>query len=415
VAPSGIRGVFRRPAQDSLSLVRRRAQPATVAIVRLTCTAVAAFLVARTLTHTPSPIVAPLTALLVIQVTLSHTLRSALQRVLSVVAGVLVALTLSVLLGFTWWSLGVTIAAALAVGYVLQLADVVLEVPISAMLILSLPTEAAVTARIFETLIGAATGLASNLVFAPLRLQPAEEAIDEISGRLAQLLDQIADDLAAGIGPQRTGAWVDRARVLTGEFDRVAQALGQAEESVKLNPRGTTVIDPRIYLRHRLEVLDHVTLTVRGIARSLNDSVGLTGEVNPVSDPAAAEGIADLLRDLAVALRAFGRLARSKSVDRDALKSTVDRHLAEAGEHQGEVDDVLRPDPAPPSSGWPLRGELLAHLDRLRGELHPPPQRRDRPVRAVEPETWGRRLRDAAHRRWPRHHGPDEAPPTSGR
>jgi uncharacterized membrane protein YgaE (UPF0421/DUF939 family) len=383
--------------------VRRRAQPATVAIIRLSCTAVVAFLAARALTHIASPIVAPLTALLVIQVTLSHTFRSALQRVLSVIAGVLVALVLSELLGFTWWSLGVTIAAALAVGYVLRLGDNVLEVPISAMLILSLPTKAAVTERIFETLIGAATGLASNLVFAPLRLQPAEEAIDEISGRLAELLDQIANDLAAGIGPQRTSAWVERARVLTAEFDGVADALGQAEESVKLNPRGTTVIDPRIYLRHRLEVLDHVTLTVRGIARSLNDSVGLRDQVNPVADAPAAEGIADLLRDLAVALRAFGHLARSKSVDRDALKSTVDRHLAEAGEHRGEVDDALRSDPAPASSGWPLRGELLAHLDRLRAELHPPPQRRDRPVRAVEPEAWGRRIRDATRLRWYRH------------
>ena len=41
------------------------------------------------------------------------------------------------LAGFTWWSLGITIAAGLAVGYALHLGDAVLEVPISAMLILS--------------------------------------------------------------------------------------------------------------------------------------------------------------------------------------------------------------------------------------------------------------------------------------
>ena len=388
-------------AQQSLSVVRRRAQPATVTIARLTVTAVVAFVVARLLTHTTSPILAPLTALLVVQVTLYQTFRSALQRVASVVLGVLLALGLSGLLGFTWWSLGITIAAALTVGYALRLGDSILEVPISAMLILSLPTETAVAQRILATLIGAATGLLSNLVVAPLRLQPAEEAIDEISRRLAGLLDQMANDLAAGAGPERTGAWVARARRLTAEFEHVERALGQAEESVRLNPRGTTVIDPRVYLRRRLETLERATLTIRGIARSLNDSVGIDGEVNPVRDVPATQRIADVLRELAAALRAYGQLARSKSVDRDALKRDVDHHLDEASEHQGEVREVLRADPSAPSTSWPLRGELVTHLERLRGELYPAPQRRERPLRAIEPEQVRDRAREVT-RLWRR-------------
>ena len=110
LAPS-VGRVFRRPAQESLSLVVRSAQPATVAIARLTITAVLAFVVARLVTGADSPILAPLTALIVIQVTLYQTFRSALQRVASVVAGVLVALGLSSALGFTWWTLGIAIAA----------------------------------------------------------------------------------------------------------------------------------------------------------------------------------------------------------------------------------------------------------------------------------------------------------------
>jgi uncharacterized membrane protein YgaE (UPF0421/DUF939 family) len=390
----------RRPAHQWVNLVRRHAQPAAITIARLTVTAVVAFVLARVITGARVPILAPLTALLVVQVTLYHTLRTALQRVASVVAGVLVALALSTTLGFTWWSLGITIAAALTIGYLLRLGDSVLEVPISAMLILSLPSETAVTGRIFATLIGAATGLVSNLIVAPLHIQSAEEAIDDLGRRLADLLDRMADDLAEGMGPERTREWVARARVLTAELDHVEEALGRAEESVKLNPRSPLVVDPRVYLRRRLERLEHATLTIRGIARSLNDSVGISDELNPVRDLHAARPVAVVLRELAAALRAYGRLAHSKEVDRDALKTDVDQHLAGAAEQQREVADVMRADAAAPSAGWPLRGELVTHLDRLRSDLYPAPPSHGR-TGARAREALRRPVR-AVKRRWRR-------------
>jgi hypothetical protein len=106
-----------------------------------------------------------------------------------------------------------------------------------------------------------------------------------------------------------------------------------------------------------------------------------------------------VLRELAAALRAYGRLARSKEIDRDALKADVDHHLAEANEHQGAVTEILRADPAEPSDAWPLRGELVTHLDRLRNELSPAPPRLggDRPATAKQ--SWFRPVR-AAMSRW---------------
>lgn len=337
-----------------------------------------AFLVAHFVTG--DNVLAPLTALLVVQATLYRTFRIALQRVASVVAGVLLAVGLSTALGLTWWSLGITIAAALTVGYALRLGESVLEVPISAMLILALPTEAEVAGRIVATIIGAATGLLSNLVLAPLRLQPAEEAVEEQGGRLADLLQEVADDLAAGRGPERTEAWVVRARELTDAADRVEDALGQAEESVRLNPRSTRVTDPRVYHRRRLQALENATLIVRGIARSLNDSRGISDEVSPVRDPEATQRIADVLRELAAVLRPYGRLARSKEVDRDALKADVDRHLEQATQRHETAAERLRSDPESAPSGWPLRGELISHLDRLRTQLEPPSRHEPRPV-----------------------------------
>jgi uncharacterized membrane protein YgaE (UPF0421/DUF939 family) len=306
---------------------------------------------------------------------------------------VLVALGLSEAFGFNWWSLGATVAAALAIGYALRLGDSVLEVPISAMLILSLPVGNVVMERVVETLIGAAVGLVSNLVLAPLRVQPAEEAVDDLGRRLAELLDEMSADLSSGAGPERTDAWLGRARELTADFERVDQALGQAEESVRLNPRSALVVDPRVYHRRRLEALEHATLTIRGITRSLKDSAGISEEVNPVRDQHAAGQVAAVLRELAAALRAYGRLARSKEVDRDALKADVDRHLSEANEHQGAVKEILRADPDEPSTAWPLRGELVTHLDRLRNELYPAAPRAQNPDGASPQRDWRRAVR----------------------
>ena len=110
-----------RRAPVSLTLVRHRAQPTTATIVRLTVTAVFAYLLALPLPNTSRPVMAPLTALLVVQVSIYQTLRTAVRRVASVVAGVLLALGLSAWVGFTWWSLGIAIALGLTVGYALHL------------------------------------------------------------------------------------------------------------------------------------------------------------------------------------------------------------------------------------------------------------------------------------------------------
>src|ERR1700722_8982064 len=124
-------------APETLTVVRHRAQPTVATIARLATTAIAAYLFALLLPLTSRPVLAPLTALLVAQVTLYQTVRNAVRRVASVLAGVLLAVAFSALIGFTWWSLGITIIAGLSLGYALRLGDHIIEVPISAMLILA--------------------------------------------------------------------------------------------------------------------------------------------------------------------------------------------------------------------------------------------------------------------------------------
>src|SRR5215472_17231670 len=155
-ARAAARAVARRQAEQ-LTLVRRRAQPAAVYITRMTATAVFAYLLALQLPGGSSrSVLAPLTALLVVQATLFRTIRSAVQRVIGVTAGVVAAVAVSAYVPFSWWVLGLLVAATLSLGIVLRLREEILEVPISAMLIFAVDSNAAATSRITETLVGAA-------------------------------------------------------------------------------------------------------------------------------------------------------------------------------------------------------------------------------------------------------------------
>ncbi|MBO0776622.1 MAG: hypothetical protein J2P34_09920 [Actinobacteria bacterium] len=400
-----------RATPQTLTLVRHRAQPAAAFITRLSLTAVSAYLIALPLTDKLRPVLAPLTALLVVQITTYHTIRNAVQRVVSVVAGVLVAVALSALIGFTWWSLAMVVIAGLVLGHVLRLGEHVLEVPISGMLILAVGSGAAATGRISETLVGAGVGLLGGLIFPPLRVQPAEEAIEELSRQLAGLLEQMAADLQQGSITDKAAERLNRARALGRDIHRADQALAQAEESLRLNPRARLPLNPRarplahagVALREGLETLEHVTTTIRGITRSLRDTAD--ADAGPAQDPEIREALAAVLRELASAIRAYGRLVRADilgpaAASRELLHEELMQRLNSARALQQRLTDLLRPDPAAGLPAWPLRGELLTHLDRLRGELQAQQEARDRwpQQRTARRRAWLRARRPAIRR-----------------
>jgi uncharacterized membrane protein YgaE (UPF0421/DUF939 family) len=371
-------------APVTLTLVRRRAQPTAATIVRLTLTAVFAYLLTLPLPNTSRSVMAPLTALLVVQVSIYQTLRTAVRRVASVVAGVLLALGLSAGVGFTWWSLGIGVGLGLTVGYALHLREEVLEVPISAMLIMSVGTRSAATGRIVETFIGTAAGLVAGFVLTSPRVQPAEEAIEDLCRMMAELLDRMAAGLAGGPVHAATASdWLAQARALGSEIRRVDDALRQAEESTKLNPRSLRLPHTTITLRESLETLEREAITLRVLARSLADSTRLADDDNPLADPDVRHRLAGLLRELSAAVKTYGSLATEFDAPRhDLLESELQRHLATAHQEQDRLSELLGADPAARPVGWPLRGELISHLDRFRAELQAgKPDRRARPRR----------------------------------
>jgi uncharacterized membrane protein YgaE (UPF0421/DUF939 family) len=375
------RAVARRQAEQ-LTLVRRRAQPAAVYITRLTLTAVFAYLLALQLPNgSTRPVLAPLTALLVVQATLFHTIRSAVQRVIGVTTGVLAAVAVAAYVPFSWWVLGLLTAGTLALGLMLRLREDTLEVPISAMLIFAVDTHAAATSRITETLVGAAAGLAAGLLFAPLRVQPAKDAIGDLTRQMGDLLGQMADGLAGELDPRRAAEWLDRTRALRGEIERVDDALAHAEESIRLNPRRLRSPDPAAGLRDGVDTLERAATDLRVLARAVADSARLDSGDSPVKDEETRARLAAVIAELAASVRAYGQLIETDREPFDApdapaepaLSLVLEDHLEEAQRQQDRLADVLATDPAERPDGWPLRGEILAHVDRLRSELQPRP------------------------------------------
>ena len=379
-------------------LVRRHAQPKANYIVRLTLTAVFAYLLALVLTGSSRPVLAPLTALLVVQATLYQTIRMAAQKVLAVTAGVLAAVGVAAYVPFSWWVLGLLIAATLALGMALRLGDNILEVPISAMLIFSVDTHAAATSRIADTMIGTAAGLAAGLLFAPLRVQPAREAVGELTERMSALLGQMSAGLAEVPAPRRATEWLDGARALRGEVSRLDEALGQAEDSVRLNPRRLLSRDPAAGLRESVDSLERAATDMRVLARSVADSARIDSDDSPVRDPQARARLAAVLSELSAAVRAYGQVnpagqnlagsgpagGRAAGIGPSAAESALElrQHLTEAHRQQDQLAQALRTDPDERPDGWPLRGEILAHVDRLRNELDPE-RERTQPIRTI--------------------------------
>ena len=259
-----------------LDRLRRDGRGAVLWSLRITIAATLSYIAGLLIFPGTQPLLAPLTAMLVVQVTPVSLLASGLDRVIAVVSGVSLAVVFSTVAPLTWWTLALLIFVAITLGQVLRLRNNLVEVAISGMLVLgvgSLGAEAAASQRISETLVGAAVGIAANLLFPPkVATADAGDAIDGLANQLSGLLMRAADELTKmaeerGDLAAAARAWHDESRMITYEVPRVDEILTRAEEGRRLNIRavGTARVEPG--LRQGLESLEHTAVT-EAFARS---------------------------------------------------------------------------------------------------------------------------------------------------
>lgn len=387
---------------------------------KVTLAAVLAFVVAQRLHTSAAPVLAPLTALLVVQLTLYETVTHGIGRIVSVVVGVLLSVGIAASVGLTWWSIGGVVGMSLVVGRLLRLGSHLLEVPITAMIVLASvgTADRVALGRVYETLIGAAVGLAVNVVLAPpLYLQPAGHALAELSWSLATYLRGLAAALRQGWSREAADHWLDEARALGREVEQADRAVAMAEQSAQFNPRGRTARTAQPRLRTGLTGLEHAYVSLRSLARALLDRTYYlpADEAAAAYGPDARAALAHLLDLAAGALNGVAPVtstvdgrATSDNPGLAAARDAVRTQLDELRVGRDRLAEVLTVDPGHDPAAWQQHGALLASLDRLRVEVEAavrppqalwrPPRVTDRPLEALRRATASR-----PHDRPPRH------------
>ena len=390
----------------AVARVRRGGRASMAWSLRVTIAATASYLAGLLFFPTTKPLLAPLTAMLVVQVTPLSLLNSGRDRVISVIAGVGLAVGFSTVVPLSWWSLGLLIWVAITVGQYLRLRDNLIEVAISAMLVLgvgNLGTAAAAWQRIAETLVGAAVGILVNLAYPPKAGSvDAANAIDgladQVSGLLARAgeeLDELAgQDDRSQLAAQARG-WLFDARRITDEVPAIGAALRHAEEGRQLNVRavGTPSVEPG--LRQGLEALEHTSVAVRSLMRTVGDAArdGLLDD--------RAEVLTDLaltFRQMADGVDAFGELVRNEGqvqsqlsapdVDRlrgavEGLHESVERLDARIASEPGDLLELFthaRMTVRRLLSEFDLGERVRRQFQLIKRRRRPRSRRRERPV-----------------------------------
>ena len=251
------------------------------------------------------PVFAPLAALLTVQVTIWESISRGLQRVLGVVAGVVVAYGFARLAGINAWSIGLVVLVSFVLGRVLRLgAQGSVQVPVSALLVLVLgaTTGGYAADRVLDTAIGAAIGIAVNLVIVPRsHVREATAGVQGFAREMAGVLRDASACVRGGTaGAPEAPALLARARMLEAQGQRAAGGARQARTALRWSPSaerhrvGAELLGPAVA---RLRLVER---QVRGIARAVADTTGDWSETTEL--PA---GLGSLLEATAAQLLAW--------------------------------------------------------------------------------------------------------------
>ena len=393
--------------------IRTRGPAALGWSLRITAAATLSYVVAILIFPGSQPLLAPLTAMVVIQVAPVSLLVSGLDRVVAVVAGVWLAVGFAAVVPLEWWSLALLLMLSITIGQFLRLRSNLVEVGISAMLVLgvgSLSASDAAWQRIAVTLVGAAVGIAFNLVLPPrVPSSDAGSAVDGLADDLGELLTRAATELEAiaadddlGRLPAASRVWLADVRRISARVRDVDAEVMRVEELRRLNLRALRRPHVEPGLRQGLEALEHTTLAVRSMLRAVVDAADATSGGSD-GGTAALDGLADVWRRMAAGIDAFGELVRNEGNvqvelsrgDVARLRATLDslREVLAGSDERlsaGAPPDVLELWSVTRSTVRRLLAELNLEA-RLRQQLRTPQarSRRSRPVRRRDrPDVW---------------------------
>jgi uncharacterized membrane protein YgaE (UPF0421/DUF939 family) len=334
--------------------LRVTARTPLLQVLKTSVAAIASWLVCVVALHQPLPIFAAIAALLVVQPSVSQSFTRGVERSLGVVFGVVLAFGIGLLFGRSTWIVLAVIVVALLLAWVFKLSPgSTNQIPISAMLVLSIGglTPNYAIYRVTETVIGAAIGLIVNTaIVPPVLLAPAHGAVQKLLGDCASCLDNVAASLTTAQTRESLDDLLKRSRALRVAQTTAQSAIAAGAESLTMNPRRSR---HRRVLEYDTMMLDRLTVLVTriiGMARAIHDNYD-----ERLSEDPTVHAIAREITRSAHDLRLLGRdIEGNPHLLDDADEPALTAPLT-----------VL----APNQDNWILIGSLLEDMRRVREEI----------------------------------------------
>ncbi|MFI2364089.1 aromatic acid exporter family protein [Promicromonospora sp. NPDC019610] len=279
------------------------------------------------------PYYAPLGAVVAVSGTAVRSARESAQAVGAVLLGAVIARAVDTAVGSSVLSVALVVAVALLCAGWRVFGDMGTWVATSALFVLVLggphPLE---FIGVFSGLlvVGAAIGVAINLLLPPLPLTPSELALDRLRDVLVDQLELLAERLERQ-GPLLAEEWQRRRHELTPTTDRTRHVLAGTRESTRVNRRARRYDERTTAQARRAQELGVAADVVDEIVRLLAEWEH-TGQAHVALGPHLRPALAGALRAYAAALRsdrgvgasgeAVAALRRSVDELADAVRAT---------------------------------------------------------------------------------------------
>jgi hypothetical protein len=321
----------------------------------------------------PMAFVAPWVAVVLVESTVYRSLAHGLQQLAAIAAGTVVATGAALLLDTTMVAMALVLPTVLLLGQWQRLGSQGVYAATGALFVLTggQVTVAASAARIAEAVFGAVVGVAVNaLIRPPVYLRDTRAALRDAAREAEEILDAVADGLAAGEWEgHQAGEWHERALRLGRLVDQARSAIDWSRESMRVNPRGRRRhgdAPPGEAYADALVVLEHVAVHTAGVTRTVWETADGGRAAGPAK--AIARPYADFLRRTARAVRLYDQ-NRFAPGDHDDCAAAL---REAAGELHRTLDEFRRRLPgavADDPDALVTYGTLLAQAHRLADQL----------------------------------------------
>ncbi len=381
--------------------VRHRLVPVIVNLLRLAVGGVVGYKLTIVVTGSHD-LTGALTALLVMQASAAGSARMGLVRVGAVLTGIAVALTVSIWVGLTWWSLGIVIFGALFLAKVFRLGDQALETPISGMLILAASAQGiAVETRLLTTCIGVAVGVALPIVWPPaIPVPSAAGSVRRVAATLAQTFRQAGEHFDENaVTREAVEQQLATLRTVTGDIGRASDAVAQVRDVWQWNPRALGRADVVPVLQSGLDALQRCESASRALfVAMLTEAPDVPGPQDAFADVRSVFAV--VLHDVGESIDSFGRLVEAETRGAEAdLDDRLRDNVELLRETRAILTELMLVNTHRPEE-WILRGSILRAVDEILATLD-----------AEDRAQWRRRWREGqAHRPLPNLNTASELP-----